>query len=409
MGTIELDRLLQQGITAARAGQKEQARDLLLQVIALDDQVEAAWLWLSGVVDDPEERQICLENVLSLNPDNAAARNGLSLLSEQASSASPPARQPDKPRPVLSPVPAEIPSLPEREPLPPQPAPVPVVIEIDPYGCPFCGGSVGDEEPVCNDCQRSVALRYRKREENTGVIWLVLFFLLLGFVSVLEGFFVSQLAQVGQLPGWMSQSALNLLVGSALFGPNGMGELAEFASVVVVINYVLAGLCVLDAVGLALRSRAFYFGSFLLAGVMVIVTVAGLLAQLTGWLPTIFRLGLIAVTVKWLMDSAPAFEWTSRTYNADIDQGLKTDMDYHNRAQIYYDRGMWAKAAAHWKVASRLAPGQVQHRAELANAYLRMGVPAAALVEADKAVAQAPDDKELRAFRNALARLEVDR
>ena len=413
MAQTELEWFLQEGISAARAGQKSEARDLLLQAVALDDQVEAAWLWLSGVVDDPQERQVCLENVLALNPGNDAARKGLAWLQGRATAFPPeplvdsPDPPPKTPGPVLAPVSTEVPASPQPKPMVREPAPAPSTVEIDPYGCPFCGGSIGAEESTCNHCRRSVTLRYRKREENTGIVWLIFFFLLLGAVSALEGYFVAQLAQVGQLPVWMSHTAVNLFVGSALFGPEGVGELARFASVVMVMNYVLAGLCTLDAVGLALKSRAFYFGSFLLAGVMVIVTVAGLLAQLTGWLPTVFRLALIAITLKWLADSAPAFEWTSRFYNADVDQGLKSDMDYHNRAPIYDDQGMWAKAAAHWKVASRLAPGQVQYRAELANSYLRMGYPAAALTEADRALVHAPDDQELRAFRYELARLEA--
>lgn len=39
-----------------------------------------AWIWLSYVVDSPEDRQICLENVLLINPTNAYARWGLAQL-----------------------------------------------------------------------------------------------------------------------------------------------------------------------------------------------------------------------------------------------------------------------------------------------------------------------------------------
>jgi len=72
--------LLSQGIAAAKAGQREQARDLLMQAIELDERNEKAWLWLSGVVDTTEDRCVCLENVLALNPDNTWARRGLERL-----------------------------------------------------------------------------------------------------------------------------------------------------------------------------------------------------------------------------------------------------------------------------------------------------------------------------------------
>jgi hypothetical protein len=69
--------LLQQGIRAARAGKREEARDLLMQVVRSDERNEEAWLWLSGVVDDPDDMRTCLQNVLDLNPGNEKAQQGL--------------------------------------------------------------------------------------------------------------------------------------------------------------------------------------------------------------------------------------------------------------------------------------------------------------------------------------------
>jgi len=71
---------LKQAIEAARNGRREQARDLLLRVVETDARNERAWLWLSGVVDDPSDVQVCLENVLALNPANTRARQGLEWL-----------------------------------------------------------------------------------------------------------------------------------------------------------------------------------------------------------------------------------------------------------------------------------------------------------------------------------------
>lgn len=71
---------LDQAIAAARAGRKEEARRLLESVLNIDERNEQAWLWLSGVVDSQEERIVCLENVLTINPDNEMARKGLAAL-----------------------------------------------------------------------------------------------------------------------------------------------------------------------------------------------------------------------------------------------------------------------------------------------------------------------------------------
>ena len=72
--------LLQQGIALAKAGQREEARNILMQVVELDEQNESAWLWLSGVVDSDDDKAVALENVLALNPDNEWAKRGLKIL-----------------------------------------------------------------------------------------------------------------------------------------------------------------------------------------------------------------------------------------------------------------------------------------------------------------------------------------
>src|SRR5512147_896000 len=75
--------LLQEGIAAARTGQREEARALLMQVVEADERNETAWMWLAGVLDDPEEMRVCLENVLHLNPNNQRAQQGLAWVDER--------------------------------------------------------------------------------------------------------------------------------------------------------------------------------------------------------------------------------------------------------------------------------------------------------------------------------------
>ena len=74
------DDLLKQGITALNAGQKAEARQLLMQVVQQDERNEMGWLWLSGTVDTDEDRRICLENVLAINPNSGIAQRGLEAL-----------------------------------------------------------------------------------------------------------------------------------------------------------------------------------------------------------------------------------------------------------------------------------------------------------------------------------------
>jgi hypothetical protein len=53
--------LVDQGIDALKAGNKDRAYELLVQAIQNHQHNERAWLWLSGSVADPAERRYCLQ------------------------------------------------------------------------------------------------------------------------------------------------------------------------------------------------------------------------------------------------------------------------------------------------------------------------------------------------------------
>jgi|GEM_PF-874578 len=74
---------LRQAIDAVRAGRKSEARDLLLKVVDEDPKNEAAWVWLSGLVDSVEDKIIACENALTINPGNDKVRTYLIKLQSQ--------------------------------------------------------------------------------------------------------------------------------------------------------------------------------------------------------------------------------------------------------------------------------------------------------------------------------------
>jgi tetratricopeptide (TPR) repeat protein len=90
---------LQQGIAAAKAGQQDQARQLLQNAIRLDPGSETAWLWLSSVARDNKERVFCLRQLLQINPQNEMALKGLRSLGVS------PGDKPDEPAKPTSTVP----------------------------------------------------------------------------------------------------------------------------------------------------------------------------------------------------------------------------------------------------------------------------------------------------------------
>lgn len=99
MANEQAGQLLQQGIAAAKAGQREQARRLLQEAIRRDAANETAWLWLSGVANTDEERIFCLMKILEINPSNQNALKGLAKLGVKPPSSTGIRRLKDQPPP----------------------------------------------------------------------------------------------------------------------------------------------------------------------------------------------------------------------------------------------------------------------------------------------------------------------
>jgi micrococcal nuclease len=83
MNTEMPDALLKQAVSAIRAGDKFNGKQYLIELIKVDPENEAAWLWMSQVVRTSEQRRQCLEKVLQINPENEVALRGLSILTER--------------------------------------------------------------------------------------------------------------------------------------------------------------------------------------------------------------------------------------------------------------------------------------------------------------------------------------
>ncbi len=69
--------LIRQGQEAAQRGNNARAREFLRAAVDLDPNNAVGWLWLSGVVEEPEEAMRALERVLELDPNNQRAQQGL--------------------------------------------------------------------------------------------------------------------------------------------------------------------------------------------------------------------------------------------------------------------------------------------------------------------------------------------
>ncbi len=74
MSQAEAAERLKQAIALARSGDKAGARALLRRLVEQDPAGEAAWMWLAGLAESPQEALSALERVLALNPNHERAR-----------------------------------------------------------------------------------------------------------------------------------------------------------------------------------------------------------------------------------------------------------------------------------------------------------------------------------------------
>lgn len=68
---------LRQAITAVQAGEREAAEEILLGLVQQDPYNEMAWLWLSDVLENFDDRVIALENAIAINPKRVQTRKRL--------------------------------------------------------------------------------------------------------------------------------------------------------------------------------------------------------------------------------------------------------------------------------------------------------------------------------------------
>lgn len=72
--------MFQKAVDFIEQGNFADARDLLTRLLKTDQNNAVYWVWLSAAMETQKERIYCLQTALKLDPENAAARRGLTLL-----------------------------------------------------------------------------------------------------------------------------------------------------------------------------------------------------------------------------------------------------------------------------------------------------------------------------------------
>lgn len=75
--------LFRTAVKKAKAGEHQEAQQMLLQLVEANPQHELAWLWLSQLVEEPEDKIIALENALTINPQRPQTKARLKKLRQK--------------------------------------------------------------------------------------------------------------------------------------------------------------------------------------------------------------------------------------------------------------------------------------------------------------------------------------
>ncbi len=86
-GSERFDELFQAGRSAFAMGNLQQAHDFYKEAARLSPFNEQVWLALLEVIDTDEDRRVCLQNILQINPLNVQARRMLNQIVARTASA----------------------------------------------------------------------------------------------------------------------------------------------------------------------------------------------------------------------------------------------------------------------------------------------------------------------------------
>jgi Flp pilus assembly protein TadD len=416
--------LLQQGIVAAQAGRREEARALLMQVVQADERSEQGWLWLAGVVEDPDDMRTCLENVLDLNPGNTKARQGLAWIEshygrraapeptpeptvaptepqESAANTGPTARLVPEVAPV-APIPAPSPPQPAlHTQLPPDEAPASVV-----NPCPYCGTSTLLSQRSCLQCHNGLLIRTAPREKRSvsttilAILWGIsgVFTCLSGLAIIGVAFYVQSasgrnLAREAGLPRLSLVSLLLPGIVVLLFGGLGLAitrgllRRVRWAYVLHVVLTVLSAL--LTVLNIVFADRL---------ATSLPANRAQALGQSAGSTASLFcNVLFLIIYILLTFLSFRDFYGPMVRFQPEVD--VADHMGHYNNGVTYKNRGMWYMATREWEAAVAKAPRDLGYLHALGLAYAQIKQFSKARATLDTALSVAPDDPRLRESR----------
>jgi tetratricopeptide (TPR) repeat protein len=381
----EAGRLLATAVQAARRGEREAAREQLMALLELDENNLQAWLWLSGLVDDDADKRICLENALSLQPDNAAAQRGLALLDAAA-----PKRKVVKEYAPISPATAVL--YPERltqswewtEPeLPPTAVTHPAIQAQSVFDdvwsgdfdlCAYCAAplqSLADERrcPACGRSLLATHFRYPQPSAHIHILWVLL--LALGQLFLIQ-LFIDLILDSGT--GALLVDLLVMAVAFCLAGGVYFRQYWAYAAAILFFFLITLGIMVNLLSGGALVNLL-AGGQTVTIGEMDLLTdtFRAVLGQSLLLFQPFQALTAVLGLVVAIFFAAPDFERVQFRLAAGVDRGLRDPSSLYSVGKSYAERGMLATAVRHFQRAAANDPLKASYAKSLGEAYAKLG------------------------------------
>ncbi|MBN1249805.1 MAG: tetratricopeptide repeat protein, partial [Anaerolineae bacterium] len=414
--------LLAQGIRAAEAGKTAQAHKLLTDVVVRDEQNLDAWVWLSRVVERVEDREVCYENVLTLDPDNEEAQVGLALLQENGTRTGETGwemTEPEKEGRIAATLAGDILGEAYREKhttavTEPEPEPASQAEELwsryeNPYRCPYCAAETAPDDRRCPACRNRLWVKSRVRERRSMLLWILIALqaastagaAAVPFLAALFAGYRAGIAGTGQL------------LAAYLGLPNTLSA-ATLAGAHAVLPPFLFWLLWLPALyGLVVTIGLFFRWPIVFYG-MLVSSLIGLVSSLGGIAITDHNVAALIVgavgialavaNVVIVLQLEDNFKVRRSRLLLGLDPGLKTGFDYLGRGRTYASRKMWAQAALHFRRAAALMPNQVDGLAGLAQACSLLGDLDLAEWALETALTRIPDHPQIKEALAALRR-----
>lgn len=375
---------LRAGITAVKKGDRSQGRELLEKVLAVDERNETAWLWLSGAVETAEDRRLCLENVLTINPDNTLAQKGLAKLIQVAPKTTESGKTqivrreyaPVSTAAALLYPESQVKTWEWRDPTAVANKGITTGYQAsESYSdiwtkavplCGYCAQELTPEDGRCPQCKKQLvakSFRYANPSTNLTTLWV----LLLG---------MGQLLILQMLYNILAQKNFAAAVGNGVvmvwfvalafcvhFRQSWAHLIAIYSLVAIILVSLLRWVLPTDLAVLGLANIDPAIQHFLLPlttglgeTVRLFILVAALLA-------------LFYAIVK----AGPDFDQVAVRQVAALTRGPSSAADFNAAATQLARNGLWATAVLHWQNAAAKAPQNIAYQESLGNAYAQLG------------------------------------